>query len=191
MTEKEYNAEKKNVIEFIKMYRLSDEKLLHNLPSKDSISYLDTEKSLKYWDMVLTSLQLDPIEVEAAKLQKVYEEGYKKGKNEFFNFDAPLVKTGEAVSRQAVIDCFKKWQPYMATRLHEFEKELFDLPPVTPQPKTGRCKNCKYFEYDSLVKVDGVIFIVAHENCKKWGGGCKTREDGYCFMFEPKESEEP
>lgn len=64
------------------------------------------------------------------------------------------------------------------------------LPPVTPQPKMGRCKNCKYFEYDSLAKVDGVTLIVAHENCIKWGGGCKTSEDGYCFMFEPKESDD-
>ena len=41
------------------------------------------------------------------------------------------------ISEQAVIDCFKKWQPYIATRLHEFEKELFELPSVNPQePKT-------------------------------------------------------
>ena len=87
MTEKEYNIETKNVIEFIKSYRLAEEDL-HNLAPKDTISYRATEKCLKYWDMVLTSLQLDPIEVEAAKLQKAYEEGYNKGKNEFFNFDA-------------------------------------------------------------------------------------------------------
>lgn len=37
---------------------------------------------------------------------------------------------GEYISRQAVMDCYKKWQPYMATRLHEFEKELSELPSV-------------------------------------------------------------
>lgn len=42
---------------------------------------------------------------------------------------------GDAISRQAVMDCFKKYQPYMATRLFDFEKELSDLPSVTPQPK--------------------------------------------------------
>lgn len=57
------------------------------------------------------------------------------------------------------------------------------------QPKTGHCKDCKYFEYDSAVKMDSVPLIVAHEICAKWGNGCKTREDGYCFMFEPRESE--
>ena len=44
----------------------------------------------------------------------------------------------DAISRQVVMDCFKKWQPYMATRLCDFEKELTALPPVTPQPKMGR-----------------------------------------------------
>lgn len=53
-----------------------------------------------------------------------------------------------------------------------------------------RCKDCKYFEYDSVAKVDGIPLIVAHEICSKWGDGCKTKEDGYCFLFEPKESEE-
>ena len=41
----------------------------------------------------------------------------------------------DCINRQAVMDCFKKWQPYMATRLFGFEKELSSLPSVTPQPK--------------------------------------------------------
>ena len=57
----------------------------------------------------------------------------------------------------------------------------------TPLP---RCKDCKYFEYDSVAQVDGIPLIVAHEICNKWGEGCKTREDGYCFLFEPQESED-
>lgn len=56
-----------------------------------------------------------------------------------------------------------------------------------PLPK---CKDCKYFEYDSVAKVDGIPLIVAHEICNRWGDGCKTKEDGYCFLFEPQESEE-
>ena len=43
----------------------------------------------------------------------------------------------DCISRQAVIDCYKKWQPYIATRLWEFEKELSALPSVTPKQKTG------------------------------------------------------
>lgn len=43
----------------------------------------------------------------------------------------------DVISREAVIDCFKKWQPFMATRIYEYEQELKALSPVTPQPKTG------------------------------------------------------
>lgn len=63
-----------------------------------------------------------------------------------------------------------------------------ELPPQ--EPKIGHCKDCKYFEYDSVAKVDGIPLIVAHEICKRWGDGCKTKEDGYCFLFEPQESED-
>ena len=41
--------------------------------------------------------------------------------------------TNDLIQRQAVMDCFKKWQPYMATRLWEFEQELSKIPPVKPQ----------------------------------------------------------
>lgn len=57
----------------------------------------------------------------------------------------------------------------------------------TPLPE---CKNCRFFEYDSVARVDGVPLILGHEVCKKWGDGCKTREDGYCFLFEAKEIKE-
>ena len=53
--------------------------------------------------------------------------------------------------------------------------------------KMKRCKDCKHFEYDSVANVDGIPLIVAHEICKRWGEGCKTSENGYCFLFEPKE----
>ena len=58
------------------------------------------------------------------------------------------------------------------------------------EPKSGKCKNCKYFEYDSVARVERIPIIVAHEICNKWGGGCKTKEDGYCYLFEPQESED-
>ena len=57
-------------------------------------------------------------------------------------------------------------------------------PSVTPKQRL--CKNCKFFEYDSVEEVDGVPLIVAHEICNKWGDGCRTSEDGYCFLFKPK-----
>ena len=58
--------------------------------------------------------------------------------------------------------------------------------------KIGHCKDCKYFEYDSFANIDGVPIVIAHEICKRWDNkywGNKTKEDGYCFLFEPKEGE--
>ena len=52
--------------------------------------------------------------------------------------------------------------------------------------KQRLCKDCRYFESDHWEKVDGIPLIVAHEICNRWGDGCKTSEDGYCFLFEPK-----
>ena len=96
----------------------------------------------------------------------------------------------EAISRQAVLDCLtatglKKYDYILNAR-----NKIKALPPVTPQLKTGHCKDCKYFEYDSVAKVDGIPLILAHEICSRWGDGCKTKEDGYCFLYEPQESEE-
>ena len=71
-------------------------------------------------------------------------------------------------------------------------REVFDdaIKALRQEPKTGHCKDCKHFEYDSVARVDGVPLIVAHEICNKWGDGCRTKEDGYCFLFEPQERSE-
>jgi hypothetical protein len=65
---------------------------------------------------------------------------------------------------------------------------LFELP--MEAKIFGHCKDCKFFERDSVAKVDEMPLIVAHEICSKWGDGCKTKENGFCFMFEPRKSEE-
>lgn len=58
-----------------------------------------------------------------------------------------------------------------------------------PHLELGRCGNCKNFEPDYVEEIDGISLIVAHEICKKWGDGCKTRENGWCFLFESWESD--
>ena len=103
----------------------------------------------------------------------------------------------DAISRDAVIKDFTQWRGKLAYTVGEDYSgvSLLDtairvikgMPSVTQ--KSGKCKNCKYFEYNSVAKVDGVPLIVAHEICSKWGDGCKTKEDGYCFLYEPQESE--
>lgn len=46
-----------------------------------------------------------------------------------------------------------------------------------------RCKDCKHFEYDHPYIIQGVP-VLGHEVCNAWGDGCKTDENGYCFMAE-------
>lgn len=98
----------------------------------------------------------------------------------------------DCISRERVLleinrigfDAFTSYDYY--SYLYDF---IDGLPSEEPERKTGKCKGCKYFEYDSMAKVDGIPLIVAHEICKRWGDGCKTSEDGYCFLYEPQEIE--
>ena len=55
--------------------------------------------------------------------------------------------------------------------------------PTADVVEVVRCKDCKWFELDSFC---GSI-IVAHEICRKWGRGCKTSQDGFCFIGERRE----
>ena len=102
----------------------------------------------------------------------------------------------DTISRQAAIDAIENEQKKIMrsdwaidqakfSAMSEIRALIADLPSVSTE-KTGHCKDCKYFEYDSVAKVNGIPLIVAHEICSKWGDGCKTREDGYCFLFEPQ-----
>ena len=104
-----------------------------------------------------------------------------------------IEKCEDAISREQAIKATYGFERYIGIDEAPYEYAesiLRDLPPVTPQQKMGHCKDCKYFEYDSVAKVDGIPLIVAHESCSKWGDGCKTTESGYRFLFEQKESEE-
>ena len=61
-----------------------------------------------------------------------------------------------------------------------------DLPPA--QPEIIRCKDCRFFEYDHPYIVQGVP-VLGHLVCTKWGDGCRTAEDGFCFMAERRTDE--
>lgn len=47
-----------------------------------------------------------------------------------------------------------------------------------------RCKDCRYFDLDHFENFRGIPLIVAHEICNRWGTGCKTDTNGFCFMGE-------
>ena len=60
------------------------------------------------------------------------------------------------------------------------------MPPVTPQPKTGHCKDCKWWK-DS----DGTYCRGIHAESKCPINRKEVYEgNGYCYMFEPQESED-
>ena len=50
-----------------------------------------------------------------------------------------------------------------------------------------RCKDCKNFELNHAEHIDGIPLILAHHICTRWGNGCKTDVNGYCFMGEVTE----
>ena len=90
---------------------------------------------------------------------------------------------------KAILECF--FPGHKDELIEDACKKICTLKcPEKRESKIGHCKDCKYFEYDSPAKVDGIPLIVAHEICNKWGGGCKTNEDGYCFLFEPRENDD-
>lgn len=61
-----------------------------------------------------------------------------------------------------------------------------ELPPA--KPEIIRCRDCKHFEYDHPYVIQGVP-VLGHEVCSAWGDGCKTDENGYCFLAERRTDE--
>ena len=55
-----------------------------------------------------------------------------------------------------------------------------------------RCKNCKHFAIKDYWVDAPLPVLVADKvpTCTKWGRGCKTEPDGYCFMAERKDNED-
>lgn len=60
--------------------------------------------------------------------------------------------------------------------------------PTVDAVEVVRCKDCKHFEYNHPYIIQGVP-VLGHEVCNAWGDGCKTDENGYCFMAERRTDE--
>lgn len=79
--------------------------------------------------------------------------------------------------------------------LQEILDDVKESPVVDAVPVI-KCKDCKYFELDHFDnfclptengEVVTVPIITSHEICSRWSDGCKTSEDGYCYLAERKE----
>ena len=86
----------------------------------------------------------------------------------------------DLIERQAAIDAATYGNPQTAWQRIEA------LP--SAQPEIIRCRDCKHFEYDHPYVIQGVP-VLGHLVCNRWGAGCKTDEDGFCFMGERREDE--
>ena len=76
----------------------------------------------------------------------------------------------------------------------------YDLETVKKMPTVDAvpvilCCECRYFELDHFEnfyvptengEAEKVPIITAHKICRRWGDGCRTSENGYCFMAERK-----
>ena len=51
-----------------------------------------------------------------------------------------------------------------------------------------RCKDCKYFYYNKAYNIQGLP-IMGNSVCDKWANGCRTDENGYCFLGERREDD--
>lgn len=96
----------------------------------------------------------------------------------------------DLIDRQAVIDAalkmFNAWYGRSLKRDDEIRARFSVLP--SAQPEIIRCRDCKHFEYDHPYVIQGVP-VLGHLVCNRWGDGCKTDEDGFCFMGERREDE--
>ena len=86
----------------------------------------------------------------------------------------------DAISRQAVLDMMQ-----MRISGKELYKAVYELPLVNPT-KTGRCEDCKWWR-DS----DGTYCRGSHAESQCPMNRIEVFEgNGYCYMFEPQESED-
>lgn len=119
------------------------------------------------------------IAIKALKQNESAEEWYK-----LFVEKLEQEPCGDAISRQALQEWIKDktFGDIVVASEHNFDC----LPPVTPEPKTGHCKDCRWWK-DS----DGVFRrgIGAESQCPM--NRIEVYEgNGYCYMFEPQESED-
>ena len=88
----------------------------------------------------------------------------------------------ELIRKQTVLNMIDDVQfGNITNKLSQLHEAVRNYPSVDAV-EVVRCKDCKYFELNHW---DGPI-ITAHEICSKWGSGCKTNKDGYCFLGERK-----
>lgn len=95
----------------------------------------------------------------------------------------------DTISRKAAIDVIEQCKTARASDGEIYVAKINALMKIdalpTAQPEIIHCKDCKFFEYDHLYVINGIPAF-GHELCNRWGQGCKTSENGWCFLAERK-----
>lgn len=97
----------------------------------------------------------------------------------------------DLISRKAAIKAIENLQDCYNGFSDTYDKAciigvLEEVP--SAQQEIIRCKDCKHFEYNHPYIIQGIP-VLGHEVCNAWGDGCKTDENGYCFMAERRTDE--
>lgn len=64
---------------------------------------------------------------------------------------------------------------------------IIDVQPTVDAVEVVRCKDCRHFHYNKVYEVDGIPLIMGNLVCDKWGNGCRTAENGWCYLGERRE----
>ena len=122
------------------------------------------------------------------------EDGYFMVRNNILQLPSAQPEKAQLSQEDATFDCISRQaaKRELYRMLHDCfwaDDEEQDAVAVTldnlpsAQPEIIHCKDCKNFEYDHLYIIQGVPGL-GHEVCSAWGDGCKTDENGYCFLAE-------
>lgn len=71
-------------------------------------------------------------------------------------------------------------------RLEKLEQEAAKRRRIVDAVEVVRCKDCKYYLRNKIHVIEGIP-LMCNEVCEKWGGGCRTDENGFCYMGERSE----
>lgn len=96
-------------------------------------------------------------------------------------------RMSDLIGRQAAIDGFYEMASDI-DHLCTVGDYISFLESLSAQPEIIRCKDCKHFHYDMPYVIQGIP-VLAHEVCNAWGDGCKTDENGWCFLAERRTDE--
>ena len=82
--------------------------------------------------------------------------------------------------------CYRCGDKSVIERVEKLEQKVAKSVPTVDAAEVVRCKDCKHYLRNKIHVIDGIP-LMCNEVCIKWGGGCRTDENGFCYMGERRE----